>query len=254
MESNKVEKEWTWQDSYLMKSYHVDPDGLLSFPQLCLFFQETAYNHADHLEFGFKHLKEQQQFWVLSRLLVKVDAYPRWRDRVVLKTWPGGVDGLFALRHFQLESETGEKLAGAVSSWLILDSVRRRPTRPAKLKEASHLFPTEKALDTNPTKLKRFSIDAPGEPFAVRYSDLDLYDHVNNARYIQWVLDSFSRETHKEKRLVEFEVNFAAEAKIGDVVSIHTKPLEDSPGFFEHCVKRQSDNRDVCLARTRWEK
>jgi acyl-ACP thioesterase len=91
--------------------------------------------------------------------------------------------------------------------------------------------------------------------FPVRYSDLDLYDHVNNAKYMQWILDSYPEELLRRNEIVLFEINFLAEAKMGDEVAIHTQGLEtptSSAFSFRHSIKRKSDTRDICLAEVIW--
>lgn len=252
METNV--KKWTWTDEYLITSYEVDARGKAPLPGLCKFMQETAYNHAYHLEFGYEHLKAQNRFWVLSRLLIKIDRYPKWGDRINLRTWATGVDGLFAFRDFRFTEEDGTPLGVASSSWLILDAEKRRPQRQDELKEKSYLFPKERALEERPAKLPKLSNPEEGPFFPVRYSDLDLYDHVNNAKYIQWILDNYPLNMHRDFEVETFEINFLAETKIGDEAAIHTQTIDGYDYAFLHSVKRRADNRDICLAKVIWKR
>ena len=64
--------------------------------------------------------------WVLSRLSVKIIQRPKWRDKVIIKTWSCGPDGIFARREFQFEDLRGNVLLTAVSHWLILDGDTHR--------------------------------------------------------------------------------------------------------------------------------
>jgi medium-chain acyl-[acyl-carrier-protein] hydrolase len=247
-------KKWTWADKYLISSYEVDARGRATLPTLSKFMQETAYNHANHLEFGYVHLKQKNRFWVLSRLLIKIDRYPLWGETVHVHTWPTGVEGLFAYRDFQLLDEQEVPIGAASSGWLVLDAEKRRPQRPLELKEKSRLFPEERALDRRPLKIKTLSEPEKGPFFPVRYSDLDLYNHVNNAKYIQWILDSYPEEMNREYEVTLFEINFVSESKMGDEVAIYTERLESSTSepAFRHGIKRKVDNRDICLAETTW--
>lgn len=247
-------KKWLWADEYLIRSYEVDARGRAPLPTLSKFMQETAYNHANHLEFGYVHLKEKNQFWVLSRLLIRVDRYPRWGEKIHLRTWPTEVGRLFAYRDFQILDEQEKPIGAAGSGWLMLDAEKRRPQRPIELKEKSRLFPEERALDRRPLKIQTLSEPERGPSFPVRYSDLDLYNHVNNAKYIQWILDSFPDKMNREYEVAVFEINFVSESKMGDEVAIYTERLEssDSEPTFRHGIKRKTDNRDICMAETKW--
>jgi medium-chain acyl-[acyl-carrier-protein] hydrolase len=247
-----MDKKWIWTDEYLISSYEVDAKGKASLPTLSKFMQETAYNHANHLEFGYHQLKEKNLFWVLSRLLIKIDRYPKWGDKIQIRTWPSGVERLFAYRDFRVLDEKGTQLAAAGTVWLMLDAQKRRPQRAEELKARIKLLPNERALEQRPAKIPGLSNPVEGRFFPVRYSDLDLYNHVNNAKYIEWILDSFPAEMHREFTVTEFEINFLSEAKLGDEAAILTEKLEDASPAFRHCIIRKADNRDICLARTRW--
>jgi medium-chain acyl-[acyl-carrier-protein] hydrolase len=249
-----VDKKWIWTDEYLISSYEVDAKGKAALPTLSKFMQETAYNHANHLEFGYHQLKEKNLFWVLSRLLIKIDKYPQWGDKIQIRTWPSGVERLFAYRDFRILDEQGAAIAAAVTAWLMLDAQKRRPQRSDELKARIKLLPNERALEERPAKIPGLSNPVEGRFFPVRYSDLDLYNHVNNAKYIEWILDSFPAEMHRGFAVTEFEINFLSEAKLGDEAAILTGKLEDASLAFGHCIKRKADNRDICLARTKWKK
>ena len=251
-------KKWTWTDEYLISSYEVDAGARAPLYSLSKFMQETAYNHANHLEFGYAQLKAKNLFWVLSRLSIRVDRYPGWGERIQVCTWPADLERLFAYRDFRVLDEEGNPIGAAGSAWLILDASKRRPQRQDLLKEKSAMFPRERALEERPGKIDKLSHPEEGPLFPVRYSDLDLYNHVNNSQYIRWILDSYPEEIRREYDVTLFEINFLSEAKMGDEISIHTEVPEGSdPGLvhaFHHGVKRKADNRDICLARAIWEK
>jgi len=245
-------RQWVWTDQYLVTSYDVDVHGKTPLPAIARFFQETAYNHANHLEFGYEHLKSKNLFWVLSRLSIRMEKYPSWRDHISIRTWAAGIDRLFALRDFLVFDEQGQTLGRATSSWLILDQEKRRPQRQDLLKERSRFFPKERVLEENAAKIPFVENARVGYPFPVRYSDLDLYNHVNNARYMQWIIDGFPIDILYRYRLTHFEINFLAEARMGDQIVIHTQDLSTEPLFFRHSVRSGVDDREFCLAQTRW--
>jgi medium-chain acyl-[acyl-carrier-protein] hydrolase len=250
--SKTSEKKKVWIDEYTIRSYEVDTQKKATLPTLCRFLQETAYHHAHNLGFGYEHLKKKKQFWVLSRLIVKMVRYPEWGDTIEVHTWPSGVERLFALRDFKILDEKGDRLGAAVSAWIILNSEKRRPQRPDHLKEEIGYLTGQPVFEQRPDKIPGLSNPRKGPVFPVRYSDLDLYDHVNNVKYIQWIVDSYPAAAHREFKISGFEINFLSEAKYGDKISICTETYEESPPRAGHSVKREADYRDVCLARARW--
>lgn len=244
------------EEEYVVTSYEADARGKASLTTLCKFMQETAYHHAHHLGFGYEHLQEVNTFWVLSRLSIEVDRYPAWDDRITLRTWASGIEGILALRDFRFFDDKGNVFGNATTSWLILDAVRRRPQRQDELKKSSHLWPEDRALDRNAGKVPKLSDGEPGPFFPVRYSDLDLYDHVNNAKYVQWIMDSYPVQMQREMKVASFEINFLAETKIEDEAAVFTEKTGEDPHKpeFRHSVRRKADDRDICLARVQWAK
>ncbi len=255
-------KNWTWTDNYTISSYDTDPWQSASVPSIFQFMQETAYNHANHLEFGYVHLKDNNQFWVLSRLLLKMERFPTWTERINLTTWAVGTDRLFALRDFRITDQENKVIGNATTSWLILDMEKRRPQKPTPLATQQHLFPKERSLDTNAGKVPTIDTPTPNPRFTVTYSDLDLYNHVNNCKYIQWLMDCFPLSHHQHHQLSEILVNFNAETLWGEEICISQQPTalnetgtggSDAIGFI-HNIDRCNDNKTVCSIQTTWKK
>jgi acyl-ACP thioesterase len=245
-------KKKSWEDEYSISFHEVDTKSEAFLPVLWSFMQETAWNHADHLRLGYSDLMEQQYFWVLSRLSIQMEEYPRWGDRIKLKTWLAGVGRLFALRHFSITGSRSNVIGTAKSAWLVLDLKNRRPQRIEPVfKHIEHLF------DHLPSGEEPKKLPAPACPkmersYTVRYSDIDMHHHVNNTKYIEWVLDSYPFEMNQTHQIHTFEINFLAESSCGDAILIHTEALQESPPAFLHHVIRKEDGRELCRARTGW--
>jgi medium-chain acyl-[acyl-carrier-protein] hydrolase len=244
----------SWEDEYSISFYEVDAKNEVFLPVLWSFMQETAWHHADHLRVGYSDLMEHQYFWVLSRLSVQMEEYPRWGDRVRVKTWLTGTGRLFALRQFSIADLTGKILGTARSAWLVLDLKSRKPQKIEPLfRHLRHLFDPLRPAE-EPEKLP-----APVQPkstksYEVRYSDIDIHHHVNNIKYIEWVLDSAPFEINRTHQIHTFEINFLAESSYEDAISIQTETLQESPPVFLYRVSREGEGRELCRARTGWKK
>jgi acyl-ACP thioesterase len=81
-----------------------------------------------------------------------------------------------------------------------------------------------------------------------------MHHHVNNIKYIEWILDSYPFEMNQTHQIHTFEINFLAESSCGDDISIHTDMLKGSPLAFLHSVFRKEDDRELCRARTGWKR
>jgi acyl-ACP thioesterase len=242
----------SWEDEYTIFFHEADTKKEVFVPVLWSFMQETAWHHAEHLRLGYSDLMENQLIWVLSRLFIQMEEYPRWGDRINVKTWLAGVRRLFALRHFSITGSRRNIIGGATSAWLVLDLKNRKPQRIEPVfRHIHHLFDGH-PVDEEPKKLP-----APARPqreasYTVRYSDIDMHHHVNNTKYIEWILASCPFELNQTHHIRTFEINFLAESSHGDALSILTETLQDCPPAFLHQVIRKDDGRELCRARTEW--
>jgi len=244
----------SWEDEYSISFHEVDTKNEVFLPVLWSFMQETAWHHADHLRVGYSDLVEQQYFWVLSRLSFQMEEYPQWGDRIKVKTWLAGVGRLFALRHFSIAGSRSNLLGTAKSAWLVLDLKNRRPQRIGPVfKHIEHLFDDLPSAE-EPEKLPAPACPKMERSYAVRYSDIDMHHHVNNTKYIEWILDSYPFEMNQTHRIHTFEINFLGESSHGDEISIYTESVKGSPFAFLHSVVRKTDDRELCRARTGWNK
>jgi acyl-ACP thioesterase len=244
----------SWEDEYSISFYEVDTKNEVFLPALWSFMQETAWHHADHLRVGYSDLMEQNSFWVLSRLSIQMEKYPRWGDRIRVKTWLAGMSRLFALRQF-LIADSDEKMMGtAKSAWLVLDLKSRRPQKIEPMfKHIRHLF-ADLPPSEEPGKIPAAAHPKMERSYTVRYSDIDMHHHVNNTKYLEWILNSYPFEMNQANQVQSFEINFLGESAHGDGIAIYTETLKETPPAFLHNIIREGDGLELCRARARWKK
>jgi medium-chain acyl-[acyl-carrier-protein] hydrolase len=249
-ERHKGEQDALWREAVEIHSYDVDIERQMTIESLLKYCQEAAWNHAEHLGVGYSHLRARGQVWMLSRLTLAVDSYPEWGQQTELHTWPRGVKSLFALRDFELLDINGHSLAGATSSWLVFDQEARRPLRPESILASIPTLPDRRALSCDAEKLTVTEIPLSSSIINVKYSDLDLNDHVNNAAYARWILDRYPVEFHRRHRLRKLTINFLAALDGQDSVLLGT--AETGALRFAHAMRRQADHGECCRAEIVW--
>ena len=238
-----------WHEHLRIHSYDADFQLRASPEALSRAFLEAAWNHAEHLGVGHSELARQEKLWVLGRLLLQIDRWPRWGDKVRIRTWPRGINGAFALRDFEIFHENETRLVGGSSSWLVLDASTHRPQRINKLLQNLPAPVTRMALGREPSKLGLVPTPAASITREVRYSDVDVNRHVNSARYIGWLLDSYDHEFHRNHSLHSLEVNFLAETLWPDSVSV--KSQAQTTATFAHSIVNSSQ-QEVLRAELTW--
>ena len=198
--------------------------------------------------FGYNKLKNDNQFWVLSRLKVKIIRRPEWIEDFILETWSRGTDGFYGYRDFNFKDNTGANIIQATSSWLILDAETRRIVRLSKFKE----FPAyeESVFGTNAVKIKSPVSEVPLYFTSVLFNEIDINQHFNTGKYIERIISSYSFSFHEKNELVEFEINFLKEGLPTDRLAVKMQQLDEMNHLCS--VVRESDMSDLIRAHLTW--
>lgn len=208
-------KPFQFHKDFEVRSYQVHPSGKLSLTALADLFQEIAWLHADSADFG-RNLTAQNQSWILSRIDIHCENLPSWSDSIKVYTAGRGVDKLFAFREFLVTNPSGDILANAMSSWVLMNMQSKRLLRPEQVLPGALFDPLEKP-ESQPEKIRVEGDLVCTETLKVRYSDLDLNNHVNNASYIRWVENILCENKCSKPN---FLINYQAECHLGDELEI----------------------------------
>ena len=231
------------------KSFYINRNGKLSASYMFYQMQEIAWEHANILGFGYDKLQIEQQFWVLSRILVKIDRRPVWKEKFTLETWSRGTDGFYGYRDFNFVDEKGSNIIRATSSWLVLDLNTKRIVRLSNFEE----FPKygesvfgENAGKVHPPKSDKELIFTP-----VLFNEIDINQHFNSGRYIERIIDSYDFGFHNNHELVEFEINFLKEGVPADRLAVKKQMIDEENHLCS--VVRESDGADLIRVRLVWQ-
>jgi acyl-ACP thioesterase len=183
---------------------------------------------------------------VLSRVHVEIKTLPSWTEPITLSTWPSGVEGALALRDFCLYNNKGDKIIGATSSWLIVDTKTRRPHRPDTLKNRMPICDSFRATKCNAQKIAGTSNDIIySYQLTTKISDIDVNGHINNTRYVEWAINSFPLEFYKNTDIKGITVNFLSEGFCDDKLRVNTRQEENSR--YISTITRELDGKVLAV-------
>ena len=238
-----------YKECFQIGSFDTDLNGKAKLTSICNYLQEIAGNHIDVIHQGVDDLRAENMTWVLSRLRLKMLHFPVWKDKIEIETWSIGTDGLFGNREFEISNSKGETIAIASSSWLIINILNKRPVRPQKIVEKMPLNMVSPLFENSLGKLQINEELFPKEDIPIHYSDIDINQHVNNVKYIKWIIDSCPLELLTHKEIEQLEINFLHETKLEDELKIfQSNPTDQS----EIVLKNNNTNREHCRAIINW--
>ena len=192
--------------------------------------QLTAAAHSELGGISFSDMQEFNQAWVLSRMRVEVSELPKWKDTVTIKTWINTLENSRSVR--ALEVYVNErKIVGSETFWAVLNTEKRRPEALALAYEHFEIFPENKATKKSFSKIQLFDNKKKVVEKVVVLSDLDIVNHVNNVKYLEWCLDFISSELILNQKIDSFEMNFMKELSLNDAVIIHENILDQKTIF-----------------------
>lgn len=238
-----------YSKNHTIACYEADANQLMRPTAMLDMMQEAANINATALGFGYDELINSNTAWVLSRIHVKFEKLPLWRQEVNLKTWHKGVAKLFYLRDFILSDTEGNTMIKATTSWLIIDMNTRRLVRNSDLATSPDKCNKEDAI-AEPADKVVVPVDI--EPELVRkhpvtWSEIDTNGHVNNVKYAVWALDAVKPEDIKGRPLKELLINYDAEVMPGDTVKIYRTIQESEDGLVYYITGKVDDKQNFSV-------
>nr|WP_317632547.1 acyl-ACP thioesterase domain-containing protein [uncultured Flavobacterium sp.] len=195
-------------------------NGRLKYTDMSNIFQLTASAHSDSGGMSFFEMQQNNQAWVLSRMRLEVIKMPKWGDKVTVVTWIEVLENGRSIRN--IEMYLGDKkLAGVSSLWAVLDTQRRRGAEQLAI-NSDHLerFPEKKATLIDNSRINYTRDTVTIAQHTVRLSDLDIVNHANNVKYVEWCLDVFDYDIIMKQQIKALNTNYLRELNLGDVVDI----------------------------------
>ena len=213
-----------YSDKFFINSTDGDQFQEVKLSSLFRMFQEIATAHADKIGVGSKKTFDLGQAWILTRMQLEMYRYPKYEETIVINTYPGENKSFIFPRYFEIKTKKGELLARCSTLWAIIDLTTRKvslnPFGKLKLPEEHHdgELPLPGKVTTDEVSLLEQRI--------VRYSEMDMNGHLNNTKYVDYVVDAIPVEKLKENRIKSFLINFNKEIKADDVVDIKVSANE----------------------------
>lgn len=208
-----------------------------------LILTASGYN-ADANGFGIRDLNEKGATWVLTRFSLEMSRYPREYEKIQIHTWVEEVHTLNTIRNYRLFDTSGNVIGNSTSVWVMLNIERRRPMELVQLKGIHSYATLEESGIERTMKLNEVG-GAPVDSFLVKYSDIDINQHVNTVRYLDWMVNTFSLEEHKKSKVKRLDVNFMSEILFGEHIEVFKEEVEEK----EFRMELKANGRTACRGR-----
>ncbi len=206
-------------------SVEVDFNLDTKLSNIFLFFQEVSSIQSEVFHIGKADTLDKDLHWVITRFNVEITRLPKYGEHIKVLTYPGSSNILFFNRHYRILDEKDNVLVKASSIWCVIDDkthmVKKDPFNGLKLPvvnmEDELPLPNKVTYKEGKLEYKK----------TIRYSDIDLNNHLNNTRYIELIQDAFDIDFYKSHKLTTLTINYLSELKLNDEVSIYKDEDEE---------------------------
>ncbi|CAN6203638.1 unnamed protein product [Urochloa humidicola] len=277
-----VEGRLVYRQQFVIRSYEIGPDRTATMETIMNLLQETALNHvmcSGLAGDGFgatRQMSLRKLIWVVTRINIQVDKYSRWGDVVEIDTWVAS-SGKNGMRRDWIirDRNTKNMIARATSNWVMMNRETRRLSKmPEEVREEVFPFYLDRsiiAIDTDGggrkiEKLTDSTAEHIRSGLAPRWSDMDVNQHVNNVKYIGWILESVPLEVLEDYHLTSITLDYRRECRqtqlLESLTSLTTSPATAEPLASSWCsaadlhsthvIRQQDDRAEIVRARAEW--
>ena len=193
--------------------------------------QAVAGKHSDLGGMSYFDMQQKNQAWVLSSMRIEIENLPQWHETIEIETWIETLAGIKTIRDFDVFLND-EKIIGANSLWVVLNTEKRRPEAIAISHDHLEKFPNKKPTFEPFTRIDLSkNVKFTGEHKVV-FSDLDALNHVNNVKYIEWCLDCLPLDILEKNRIKAIDINYLKEVIFNQKAAIYSSINEKEIYFY----------------------
>ena len=211
--------------TYRVRFDEAGPDGLLRTSSLLRYAQDIGWRHSEARGFDRGWYGAHDLAWIVRAAEIEVVDRIATGARLAITTAVLGYQRIWARRRAECRTADGRLAAWVQTDWVMIDGRGRLTRVPAAIPER---FPGR--LLTEP--LVRVALAEPPAAasvsrFMVRAHELDPMNHVNNAVYVDWLLDVLDGAGGEaaavvHRRPLHLRLEYAAAAGPGDAIEART--------------------------------
>jgi len=235
-----------------LRYFEMNKFGEASSTTILTLLEETAADHCYSINHSLYDLEKQNIGWVLLSGIMEMDRYPVYKEKIVIRTWLSNYSTIKGIRENIIYDEHGSIIGKAKGLWVFFDIQRRRPIQiPDAIKEKWSFYSEECITHDITKKIEIVDSSDYIKEFKVNRYDVDTNHHVNNIRYLQWLIESIPEDVIDNFYLHSIDGRFIAEAQLGDTIMSFTES-NFSNNSFVHNIKTHGNDKVCATAKTIW--
>lgn len=208
---------------YEIKYTDVDFDRKLRLSSLLSNLEQSSAISAEELGFGYSEITPRGLAFILANYYIEFIRPIKLGETLTVHTWPLAPTKLICLRDFELFCGE-EKVGVATSRWCLMDVDKYKLVPTSMLfADKNVVYNENRSVDFSAWRIPSFDDMDYCYDKVVRYSDYDYYNHVNNTKYADFVLDAFTTDFLRGKFLSQVQISYVKQCKEGEILAFFKK-------------------------------
>ncbi|MCF6515666.1 acyl-ACP thioesterase [Lactobacillus sp. S2-2] len=238
----------SYEEKHHVNYYECNSNEEVNLSMVLELINLASQNHGETLNQTNKAVQKIGVTWVVVQYYMEIKRLPKIKEDIILKTESTSYNKYFADRKFWIKDENRNDLVVIDSLWVTMDMETRKmvkippevvlPFRGEEVKRIPKL-PKIKRKDENINELKK--------SYHIRFSDIDWNGHVNNANYIEWMVDVLPFTTLKEYVPTKVNIKFEDEVKYGNDILSSAQIVQENDIYLKthHEITINGHNHSV---------
>jgi medium-chain acyl-[acyl-carrier-protein] hydrolase len=243
-----------FEKQFELRYFEMNKHGEASATSMLTLLEETASDHCSAINHGLFDLFAKNIGWILVSGVMQMTRYPKHKEKITIKTWLSSYGTVKGFRENIICDEQKNIIGRAKGLWLFFDIEKRRPIQILEdIKQQWKFYEEESIAHNIVTKIPAIDTALFTEEFSVHRFDIDMNNHVNNIKYLHWVMESMPEPILDNYYLHSIDGRFLQEANLGDTLISYTEK-NGSDTAFVHTIKIKGSDKVCATARTVWMK
>lgn len=219
------------------------------------FMADCGLSQDESYGFVIADMVKENHTWMLVDYEITINKYVKYKEKLKAITYIEGMNKFYAVRCFKIYDEEDNLVIEGKTLVILVDSKKRRPISiPDEHYMAYGVTEKTPTIGRNKLKLSKCENVDYKKEFNVRYSDIDLNQHVGNVAYLGWILETIPFDVITNYKIYSVKIKYQKELTYGDKIIIQTQinQNENKICAFHEIINERGEI--VSLLETNWEK